>query len=315
VEIVERVEHSPEIIEACKRLKAGGYTIALDDFSFEESVLPLLELADIVKVEFPAIDFEKQHRFIRKYGKRVKFLAEKVETREEYHLATAMGYDYFQGYFFSMPVIEKRKYIVSMPTVLVRMAQELDKPEPDFQMLTEIMETDVGLSYKFLRFAGSAYFGTSKGIYTVKQALVRVGFNEIGKWMYLLLLKDVQNVENKELVKTCLIRAKFMELLAIEAGGDRKHYAYFLAGLFSSIHVLLDCTMEEAVRELPITPDVKDALLGRTNDIRNAMDLILHYELGRWDEMDTDVFSPGLKSERLMALYILSLQWVINLDF
>lgn len=315
VEIVERVTPTVEIIEACKKLKAAGYTIALDDFSFEESGIPLLEVADIVKVEFSVVELKKQHRFLRKYGNRVKFLAEKVETREEYQLAASMGYDYFQGYFFSRPVIERRKDIASMPTALVKIAQELEKPDPDFQTLAEIMETDVGLSYKLFRFAGSAYFGTRRGVYTVKQALVRMGFIEIRKWIYLLLLKNTQSVENKELVKTCLIRAKFMELLAIEAGGDRKHYAYFLAGLFSSIHVLLDCTIEDAVRELPITADVKDALLGKMNDIKNAMDLILLYESGRWDEMDTDLISPGLARERLMTLYILSLQWVIKLDF
>jgi EAL and modified HD-GYP domain-containing signal transduction protein len=219
VEILEKVDATSEVLKACEKLKAEGYMIALDDFTFKESNMPLLELADIVKVEFSNVDVQVQRRYIQQYGDRIKFLAEKVETREEYQLAASMGYHYFQGYFFSRPVIEKSKEIASMPAALLRLVQEINQPEPDYQPLTEIIETDVGLSYKLLKFAGSVFFGTRGDVFTVKQALIRLGMNEIRKWVYLLMLKNLQSAENKELVKTCLIRAKFTELLALEAGG------------------------------------------------------------------------------------------------
>ena len=314
VEILEKVEATAQVLAACRKLKDEGYMIALDDFNFREASMPLLDLADIVKVEFSVVDAQIQRRYIRKYGNRVKFLAEKEETREEYQAAAALGYDYFQGYFFSRPVIEKKKEIASLPTALLRLMQEFDQPEPDYQKLTEIIETDVGLSYKLLRFAGSVFFGARGGVYTVKQALIRLGITETRKWVYLLLLKNMQSADNKELVKTCLIRAKFMELLALEAGGDRKHYDYFLAGLFSTIDVLLECTMEQAVRELPIAPDVKEALLGASNDIAYAQQLVLYHEMGKWDEIDISKFAPNMIRDRLMSLYIQSLQWVFGLD-
>ena len=314
VEILEKVEATPEVLAACNKLKSEGYMLALDDFTFREASMPLMELADIVKVEFSAVDKETQRRHVQRFGGRVKFLAEKVETREEYQAAAEMGYDYFQGYFFSRPVIEKRKEIASLPTALLRLMQEFNQPEPEYQRLTEIIETDVGLSYKLLRFAGSVFFGTMGGVYTVKQALIRLGMSETKKWVYLLLLKNVQSSDNKELVKSCLIRAKFMELLALEAGGGRKHYDYFLAGLFSAIDVLLECTMEEAVRELPIAPDVKEALLGGSNDIALARQIVLDYEMGKWDEIDINAYAPNMIEGRLMSLYIQSLQWAIGLN-
>ena len=315
VEILERVRASEQVLQVCQKLKAQGYMIALDDFSFQESSMPLVEYADIIKVEFSVVDAERQRRFIRKQKGRVRFLAEKVETREEYQKAAAMGYDFFQGYFFSKPVIERKKDIPGIPAVPVRMMAELNRKEPDYQTLTEIIETDVSLSYKLLRFAGSVFFGTRGDVYSVKQALIRLGIIEIKKWSYLMLLKNFQSTENREMIRICLIRAKFMELLAVEAGGGRKHYDYFLAGLFSSIHVLLGCTMAEAVKELPIAADVKHALLGKENDMRKAMDLVLHYETGLWDEVDSDTLAPGLAHERLMAIYIEAVQWVVRLDF
>ncbi len=315
VEVLERVEVSPEIIKACQRLKAEGYMIALDDFNFEESGIPLLELADIVKVEFTAVDFEKQRLYLHRYGKRVKFLAEKVETREEYQKAASMGYDYFQGYFFSRPVIEKKREIVSIPSTLVRLMAELNQEDPDFQKLADIIETDVGLSYKLLKLAGSVYYGARHDVCNVRLALSRLGLIEIKKWVYLLLLKDVRNIENKELITTCLIRARFMELLTLKIGKGARDNDYFLAGLFSAIHVLLDCTMEEAIKGLPISAGVKEALLGQDNDIKAAMDLVLNYEMGKWDKVDAMWITPSMGREDLMQIYIESLQWKYRLDF
>ena len=52
VEILETVRPSKTILEACKKIKAAGYILALDDFVFEPRFRPLLELADIVKIDF-----------------------------------------------------------------------------------------------------------------------------------------------------------------------------------------------------------------------------------------------------------------------
>ena len=315
VEVLERVEATPEVLYALKKLKSEGYTIALDDFAFGDASLPFLELADIVKVEFPHVDSDTQMHYIKLYGHRIKFLAEKVETREDYQHAVEMGYSYFQGYFFSRPVIEKRKEIASLPSTLMRIMTELNSPEPDFQALTEVIETDVGLSYKLLKVAGSIYFGTKGGICTVKQALVRMGVNEIRKWIYLLLLKNVQSHENHELITNCLIRAKFMEMLAVKAGGDRKYYDYFLAGLFSSIDILLDTTMGQAIKDLPIIPEVKDALLGSENGIRRALDIVLNYEIGNWDKVDALRLNPLLGRNNLMPLYVDALHWTVRQNY
>ncbi|MFC0216751.1 EAL and HDOD domain-containing protein [Paenibacillus chartarius] len=109
VEVLERVKPTADVINACKKLKKFGYKLALDDFVFDGSYLPLIEIADIIKVEYPALDPNQQHQMIEQYQRQysLKFLAEKIETREEHQTALALGYDFFQGYFFSKPVIVK----------------------------------------------------------------------------------------------------------------------------------------------------------------------------------------------------------------
>ena len=89
-------------------------------------------MADIIKIEFSTTDKQKQKELLSKYKNKVTFLAEKVETREEFKEAAAMGYSLFQGYFFCRPMLMKSKEIASLNIHLIEILKELQKREPDF---------------------------------------------------------------------------------------------------------------------------------------------------------------------------------------
>ena len=315
VEILENVEINENVIKACKKLRESGYIIALDDFVINESYLPLMEIAHIVKIEFSAVNYIKQRELIKQYKNKIKFLAEKVETREEYKLAMDMGYDYFQGYFFSKPVIIKGKEIESLNLNLLKIMSELNKKEPEYQQIAEIIETDLGLSYKLLKLANSAFFGSRNKILSIKQALVQLGTVEIRKWIYLMMLKDIQIIENKELIKTCFIRAKFMELLAIETGKDDVKSEYFMTGMFSAIDVLLNKDMKIIVEELFLADNVKEALLGGDNEIKKVLDIVINHELLKLNSFRIEKKAFEITRERFMSLYVKALMWVRKLDY
>jgi len=315
VEVLERVEINKDVIDACKKLSERGYIIALDDFVFNESYLPLMEIAKIVKIEFSAVDYKLQRKLIKRYKNKIKFLAEKVETREEYQLAMDMGYDYFQGYFFSKPVIIKGKEIDSLNINLIKIMNVLNQKEPEYHKIAEIIETDLGLSYKLLKLANSVFFGSRNKILFIKQALVQLGIIEIRKWIYVMMMKDIQIIENKELIKTCFVRARFMELLALELGKKDRQFEYFMTGMFSSIDVLLNKNMKEIVDSLVLTDDVKDALLGEDNEIKRALDMVINYELLKLDNLEMNKTASGIAQERLMDMYIEALIWVLKLDY
>ncbi|MDD4565127.1 MAG: HDOD domain-containing protein [Eubacteriales bacterium] len=314
VEVLERVEINDNVIAACRKLRDNGYLIALDDFVFHESYLPLMEIAHIIKIEFSAVDHETQRKLISDYKNRIKFLAEKVETREEYLLALDMGYDYFQGYFFSKPIIAKGKEIGSLNHILIRIMNEINKKDPDYQKISQIIETDMGLSYKLLKLANSVFFGTRTQILSIKQALMQLGIIVIKKWIYLMMLKDIQILENEELIRNCFIRAKFMELLAVETGKKDRQSEYFMTGMFSSIDALLNKDMNEIVEELCLADDVKEALLGENNEIKRILDIVIDYELLKFNALDNnkDCF---LTRENLSVIYIDALKWVMKLDY
>ncbi len=318
VEILEHVDATDEIVDACKRLKDCGYTISLDDFVFKESYVPLLEMADIVKIEFGAVSIADQKKLIQKYKHKIKFLAEKIETREDYQLAVSMGYELFQGFFFSKPVIMKGKEIEGPNPNLYRVVSELNKQEPEFESITCIIERDIGLSYKLLRLANSIYFAAATKFNSINEAIVRLGVEEMRRWVYLMMLKEIRTVENSELVKTSIIRAKLMELLAINLGLKEKSFEYFLTGMFSSIDILLNRDMDDVLEDLSLSRDVEDALLGYLNDIRKILNIVLVHEMANWESWENisiEVGDASISKERFMDLYFEAILWSMEMDF
>jgi c-di-GMP-related signal transduction protein len=311
VEILEREETTPATVDACKRIKAMGYRLALDDFVFNQNNCLLIDMADIIKIEFPAVSSDAQYRLIQKYGKTVTFLAERIETREEYQQAAAMGYDLFQGYFFSKPSIVKSKEVVPLNISLFSILEEMSASEPSYAAIASIFEKDLGLSYKLLKLANSVYMGARNKIKSIPQAISLIGINELYQWISLMLLKDLQDVENAELIKQSLIRGKLMELLASELYPGREKSEFYLTGIFSSLDVLLNTQMKQVLQGLAVSENVKNALLGIDNEQRRLLNFVINWEKAHWEKAADQYPMP----DGFMELYIKALKWAQKLNY
>ncbi|MDQ0857634.1 EAL domain-containing protein [Bacillus sp. V2I10] len=137
VEILEDVPITEELIDLCAEMKKLGYTIALDDFNLQQNyfLLPkLLNHIDIIKVDFLQTKENRRKQNMSRYKQYgVCFLAEKVETQEEYKLALREGYDYYQGYFFSKLVVLSS---YDIPVYIQQILHELSKTEPDIDRIS-----------------------------------------------------------------------------------------------------------------------------------------------------------------------------------
>lgn len=134
VEVLEDVGADEAVVEACRDLKRAGYLIALDDFDIGASAdMTLVDLADFIKVDFRATTAAERQAFVEwKDGRAIHLLAEKVETPEEFREARETGYAYFQGYFFSKPVMLSARNIPATKLNYLRMLSEISKPESIF---------------------------------------------------------------------------------------------------------------------------------------------------------------------------------------
>ncbi len=289
VEILETVEPTPLVLDVCRQLKNEGYTLALDDFVGDPGFEPLLELADMVKVDVLGLDQKRLNCImsgLKKYP--CVLLAEKVEDLALFDQCRNAGFTLFQGYFFSRPQIVAGKKLSTNQISKLKLLQELGAPDLDMERLSGIIKADVSLSYRLLRYINSPGMGLRYAVNSIGQAVNLLGQNKISAWLRVLILADMNPAPHSmELLFFTLQRARFMELLIkSKPMTSVPSDSMFLFGLFSSLDALLSQPMNDIVRRLSLDKRLKQALLGEDPELQTWLDLALASESGYWEQAE-----------------------------
>jgi EAL and modified HD-GYP domain-containing signal transduction protein len=310
VEILETVEPDAEVVEACRRLKRAGYLLALDDYVDSAAWRPLVQLADIVKVDVLSTTEEQQRALVKELARRgLRLLAEKVETADTFAAAAEMGYELFQGYFFSRPVMVAGRDVPAVKLHYLQLLAALHRPELKFEELEAIVKRDVALSYKLLRYINSAFFGHLRPVESLREALMRVGEKRIRMWASLLAMVAMSGDRPPELIEQAVTRARFCESLAAEAGLAPRAEDLFLLGMFSLIDVVVGRPLAELLDALPVAADVKRALLGEPNALRPFHECAVAYERGDWPALGEAVGRLGVVEDCVPVHYVDAVAW------
>ncbi len=310
VEVLENVEPSDEVFEACKKLYHQGYHIALDDFVYKEQWLRFFKYTKLIKFDIMATPLKQIEPFVAeiKQRKNLKILAEKVETAAEYEYAKSLGFDYFQGYFFCKPELSKKRDVDGNPQILLKLYQEVLKDSLNLKRVSVYFEQDLNLSYKLLRFINSGVMPLCQEISSIKQALVYLGEAQVRKLIALLTTCLLSNDKPKELLRIAVIRAHFCELIAQKFQPSLVESA-FLAGLFSVLDAILNRPMSEVVAKLPLSEEVNLAL---TKEKKTPLCIMLtavkYYEQGSWHNTTTEASKVNMSYEKMGEFYNKSLK-------
>ncbi|MBW2609812.1 MAG: HDOD domain-containing protein [Deltaproteobacteria bacterium] len=310
VEVLEDVEPEKDVIDACREISMQGYNIALDDFVFQSEMKPLIEMAKIIKIDFRSLSLEAIATCIENlshYG--VSLLAEKVETHEELKTAMDMGFDYFQGYFFSKPEILKGRDISSAQMNLLEIMAEVNKSDFKFRKVEEIIARDVAISYKLLRYINSAYYRRVSEISSIKQAIVLLGEQGIRSFLSLIAMTKLAHDKPDELIRSSIIRAKFCETIGKKDGSGVNPSELFTLGLFSSIDAILNDTMENLMEKLPLSEGLKSALIHGEGGLNDYLNLAIRYEKGDWKEVSELEVLMGLNEGDLPDCFMEAISW------
>jgi len=304
IEVLETVEVDDEVITAVKALVDAGYTIALDDFIFSDEWMPLIELAQIIKFDVMQHNIEEIKRQIKKFkGKKVKLLAEKVESQSEYDQLKEEGFDYFQGYFFAKPDVISQQALSSNSISLLQLLSQIQKPDIEPNEIEKLISQDASLSYKLFRCVNSAAFGLKSKMNSIKQAVVYLGIQRLKNWISLLAMTGNPD-KSSELIHIGLVRAKMCELIADEAGLPEKD-SFFIVGLFSILDAVLDHPLDNILKNMPLDESINMALLSGDGEMGQALQCSICCEKSTIDEIQF----PNLSKERLYEIYREAMSW------
>jgi len=305
IEVPADVAVDAEVIDGIQFLVGQGYTIALGGYVYSEVNLPLLALANIVKLDVQALREEelRYHVSVLQEHPHLKLLADNIDIPDEYEVCRELGFNYFQGHFFSRPKLVRRTRMPSNQLSLMRLLAEVQRPDVNIPKLEVMISQDVGLSYKLLRYINSAFFGLPKPVESIQRAVVLLGTHVIQKWTTLLVLARVDD-KPAELMVTAVVRAKMCEILAKAVEYEHED-SCFTVGLLSVLEALLDMPMEKVLGMLTLTEEVNQALLRFDGVPGKLLRVALHYELGEWQQLDY----PGLEEDIIMDAYLQSIAW------
>jgi len=311
VELLENIRPTRKVIEATKAVKDLGFLVALDDMVSTSGFEPLLDLADIVKVDYLLTEPCDRVPLVESLVERnIRVLAEKVETHEEFDEAKALGCELFQGFFFCKPQTLSSKEITGSKLKYLRFIQQVNEPTIDFGNLETVIKSEISLAVKLLKYLNSAAFAFRYEINSIKHALVLLGEQPVKQWATTVALGAVSDDKPLALAATSLTRARFCEQMAPAVGLRNRGLDLFLLGLLSLMDAMLDRSLEEVVATLPVHADVKATLLGnQPTQLTPLYQLAIAYERCAWDVVSTMCEQLDLSNEEAGQIYLDAIEW------
>jgi EAL and modified HD-GYP domain-containing signal transduction protein len=308
LEILEDLEPTPMLIEACRKLKAAGFRLALDDFVWKPKFEPLVELADYIKVDFVLTCAEERRSLLRRLnGASVAWVAEKVETQEEYVQACDEGFTLFQGYYFCRPVLLQNRKVPANRLSHIEILQLLQGASIDLRKLSRLVKRDASLTYRVLRLVNSPVCAVRQEVRSIQTALLVLGEEAFRRIATLAITSELSSDQPAEVLRTAFVRGRFCELAAGLCSLDPTEQ--YLLGLLSLLPAMLRLPMEELTPALPLRQEIRQALDGVDNEERSLLGLLERHEHGDWEACDALVQARGLDQEQMLQCYTCALVW------
>lgn len=309
LEILEDVPADTALVKRVAQLRDRGFKIALDDFVHVREREPLVDLADIVKLDCLALDDSALAWHVEWLSHRnIRLLAEKVETHVMHERTMALGFDFFQGYFFARPQVHQSRRILPNKLVLLELLAKVSDPDVTPEELANIIRGDVWTSITVLKWANGSIYGTRRAVESVERAIVVLGLQTIRNWVALLTMARMGTTPT-ELLKMLLVRARACELLASEAGRDGPE-SFFTVGLLSALDIILQTDMAHALEIVRLSEDLKAAILTRAGDHGAALEAVIAMESG---DVARASFC-GLPESEVTGCFLAALTWADNLS-
>lgn len=284
-------------LTAVKEMIQAGVQIAVKNYSPTEAHNKLLSIAKLVKFNVEDMaDGALTELFSALQDKNLKVIVTDVDTEESYQALKEKGANYFQGYFFTNPVVSTQKEIASNKLAMLKLLAEVNDPDIEFAALADTIGTDVGLTHKLLAAINHPSNDLPHVIESLKEAVNFMGLKRLKFWVNMLMLSEVDDVP-MELLVTALVRAKFLESVAEKVGKAEDKDRYFMVGLFSTLNAFLKAPMVDIVDELPLSDEVKQALVDQKGDMGKALFVTRALEQG-----NTHMIMAGLDGMDIMAI-------------
>jgi EAL and modified HD-GYP domain-containing signal transduction protein len=309
IEVLETVVIDEALINALTKLTELGYKIVLDDFMFRHELIPLINMASIIKIDvlnLNKIHIQEQIQPLHGLFKG-KLLAEKIENRAQFEWCLDLNFEYFQGFFLNKPDPFKGQAMTENKTNLLQLLGELNDEAASIDRIEEIIVQIPTLSYRILRLTHSVSFYTGKRIESLMDAITQLGLVQIRNWIMLLLIASSDDIE-RDLLERTLIRAKMCESLAKAIGHPNPHQA-FTIGILSTLDAILNESMRSLLAKIKLSEALNGALLHHVGELGKILKFTIDYEQAKFKQLK----NIHINNSDLVSAYLEGIEYATSI--
>ena len=315
IQVDDSVIINPLAMRFVERYSKEGYKIAVNEFQFSPRYFSIIDKFDYIKINFKTITDSSIHNIVEvAHSMHKQCVATNVDTEELYQKAFKMEVDAIEGQWVAenlFTTVHSSSYLQSN---FFRLMIAINEDEPNVDAIEQLISMDAMLTYSLLKIVNSGYFALRNQATTVHQAIVVMGLGQLRQWIYLLGVNNEEggsDSDQEEFLKLSFMRASFCsELMKLAKNMPISRNDAYLMGMFSTLKYLIDAPMEELLVDLPITQEVKDALLYGTGRCGTLYNLVRSYERADWGAIEAMAKELEISVDLLTNTYFQCLEEV-----
>ena len=262
VEIPAPTLAHPKTQELLPQLKAAGVNMCLSWYT------PDIALPPDIDWRFVLMD---QRKFPHPSNSPGLSLAWGLQDSPAFDTAINRGYDGAAGWFF-LQGSASSKSLAPSHAQIVRLLN-LVRNNADVKDIEAVLKQDVALSYKLLRYINSVGFGLRCEIQSFRHAVTILGYNNLNKWLSLLLVTASRDPSAPALMQASIARGRMMERVGAPFFDKADYDNLFITGAFSLLPSLLGTSLGDLLSEMSLPESITDALVNGEGEYASFLKL------------------------------------------
>ena len=298
------------------QLKQEGFKLAIRKLpvsSFEQNK-EILALMDYIILDCKKVDVKKAKIYFSKLYPNIKICVGNVDNQEMFdYLKDDESFLLFEGKFYRIPITKGETEVAPLKVNYLELMNIVNDKDYELTQAADIIGRDTALVVELLKVVNRIAINSE--VTSIRHAAAILGQKELKRWINTVITKELCADRPNEISRLSLLRAKFAECLAPNFGLAMKSSELFLMGLFSVLDIILNMTMEEALKKVNVSKEISDALVYHKGEFAMLYDFIVAYENADWQEVCRQLIVKEINVNTIYEAYTETMCWYKDMFF
>ncbi|MCD7725250.1 MAG: HDOD domain-containing protein [Clostridiales bacterium] len=298
------------------QLKEEGYKLAIRRLPVAayEQYKEILALMDYMILDCKKVDVKKARIYFHQLYPDMKLCVGNIDNQAMFDaLKDDDSYSFFEGRFYRIPITKGETEVSPLKINYLELMNIVNDQDYELTKAADIIGRDTALVVDLLKLVNR--IAVNSEVTSIRHAAAILGQKELKRWINTVITKELCADRPNEIARLSLLRAKFAECLAPSFGLAMKSSELFLMGLFSVLDIILNMTMEEALKKVNVCKEISDALIYRKGEFAELYEFLMAYENADWQEVCRLLIVKDISVNTVYEAYTETVCWYKDMFF